>query len=54
MPWKRDNNRLREMNHQFKEKYENQRISLTLFKDSLIDCRQRTDRTEDQALDLIV
>ena len=50
--WKRDNNRLRETNHQFKEKCENQRISLTVFKEPLIYCRQRTGRAEDQALDL--
>lgn len=44
MPCKRDNNRFRETNHQFKEKYENQMISLTVFKDILTDCTQRTER----------
>ena len=49
--WKRDNNRLRETNHQFKENCENQRISLTAFKGTLIYYSQRTDRAEDQSVD---
>lgn len=34
--------------HQLKVKYESQRASLAVFKETLISCSQRADRAEDQ------
>lgn len=50
----RDNERLRVINHQLKEKCETQRVSLAAQKETLISCSQGAEWAKDQSQDLII
>lgn len=48
------NNRIRSTNYQLRARRECQKLSMLIFKGTLISCRQRADCAENQAQDFIV